>query len=65
MDYDHGLNILNGEQVPRRADDSSNPAITWRGSKASDLLKFAGIWAGDDLEECRQAVYDNRTEAEF
>ncbi|MBW4554185.1 MAG: hypothetical protein KME35_24245 [Aphanocapsa sp. GSE-SYN-MK-11-07L] len=36
-----------------------------RHSKAADLLKFAGIWQGDDLEECLQAVYENRSEAEF
>lgn len=65
MNYDHGLDSLSDEQVYRRADDSRNPAIAWRNSKAGDLLKFAGVWAGDDLEECRQAVYENRTEAEF
>ncbi|QLE58361.1 hypothetical protein [Nostoc sp. TCL26-01] len=27
-----------------------------RGSKAVDLLKFAGTWQGDDLEECLQFV---------
>jgi hypothetical protein len=34
-------------------------------SKAGDLLKFAGTWQGDDLEDCLQSVYDNRSEAEF
>ncbi|MBD6620756.1 DUF2281 domain-containing protein [Komarekiella sp. 'clone 1'] len=28
-------------------------------------LKIIGKWSGDDLEECLQAVYDNRSEAEF
>ncbi|MBE7380313.1 MAG: type I restriction endonuclease subunit R [Leptolyngbya sp. SIO1E4] len=65
MDYDQGLSSLNGERPSRRADNQRNPAIAWRGSKAGDLLKFAGIWAGDDLEECRQAVYENRSEADF
>jgi hypothetical protein len=36
-----------------------------RGSKAKDLLKFAGTWQGDDFEKCLQLVYDTRTEAEF
>lgn len=36
-----------------------------RGKKAIDLVQFAGTWQGDDLEECRQFVRDNRTQAEF
>lgn len=36
-----------------------------RGSKAQDLLKFAGTWQGDDFEECLQLVYDTRSPAEF
>lgn len=65
MDYDRGGTQLQLEQPHRRADDPNNPAILWRGSTAGDLLKFAGTWVGDDLDKCLQAVYDNRTEAEF
>jgi hypothetical protein len=36
-----------------------------RGSKAKDLLQFAGTWQGDDFEKCFQLVYDTRSEAEF
>ncbi len=36
-----------------------------RGSKAEDLLKFAGTWQGDDFEECLQLVYQTRSQAEF
>ncbi len=36
-----------------------------RGSKAKDLLKFAGTWQGDDFEKCLQSVYDTRSQAEF
>lgn len=36
-----------------------------RGSKAEDLLKFAGTWQGDDFEECLQLVYETRFPAEF
>ena len=36
-----------------------------RGSKAEDLLKFAGTWQGDDFEECLQMVYETRSQAEF
>ncbi|AFZ59356.1 hypothetical protein H6G54_03470 [Anabaena cylindrica FACHB-243] len=36
-----------------------------RGSKAKDLLQFAGTWQGEDFEKCLQRVYDTRSEAEF
>ncbi|MDZ8108534.1 MAG: hypothetical protein RM338_23315 [Nostoc sp. DedQUE12a] len=36
-----------------------------KGSKAEDLLKFAGTWQGDDFEECLQLVYETRSPAEF
>lgn len=36
-----------------------------RGSKAVDLLKFAGTWQGDDLEECLQFVCETRSKAQF
>lgn len=36
-----------------------------RGSKAEDLLKFAGTWQGDDFEECLQAVYETRSPEQF
>lgn len=36
-----------------------------RGSKAEDLLKFAGTWQGDDFEECLQLVYETRSQAKF
>lgn len=36
-----------------------------RGSKAEDLLNFAGTWQGDDFEECLQLVYETRSPAEF
>lgn len=39
------------------------PILT--GSTAADLLQFAGIWQGDDFEECLQSVYDTRLPAEF
>ncbi|MFN6515386.1 MAG: hypothetical protein RMY29_012955 [Nostoc sp. CreGUA01] len=36
-----------------------------RGSKAEDLLKFAGTWQGDDFEECLQLVYETRSQAKL
>ena len=34
-------------------------------STARSLLKYTGTWLGDDLEECLQAVYDNRSRAKL
>jgi hypothetical protein len=31
-----------------------------KGSKAEDLLEFAGSWSGDDIRECLQLVHDTR-----
>ena len=36
-----------------------------RGKKAIDLLQCAGTCQSDDLDECRQFVRDNRSQAEF
>lgn len=36
-----------------------------RGTKAGDLLKFAGTWQGNDLEECLEFVHETRSLAQF
>lgn len=36
-----------------------------RGSKGADLLKLAGSWQGDDLEECLRFVHETRSKAQF
>jgi hypothetical protein len=36
-----------------------------RGAKLGDLLQFSGTWAGDDLEECLEAVYATRSKTNF
>ncbi|MDJ1179976.1 hypothetical protein PJF56_13995 [Roseofilum sp. BLCC_M91] len=36
-----------------------------RGKTAADLVKFAATWQGDDLEECLNIVYKNRSPAQF
>ncbi len=51
-----------GEQTKPEAQEAT-PIL--RGSKAEDLLQFAGIWQGDDFEECLQLVYETRSQAEF
>ncbi len=34
-------------------------------STAESLLKYAGTWEGDDVEECLQLVYDTRGQIEL
>lgn len=56
------------KQQQQTQPDSLHPIIAepiLRGSKAEDLLQFAGTWQGDDFEECLQSVYDDRTLAQF
>lgn len=36
-----------------------------RGIKAVDLLKFAGTWQGNDLEECLHFVHGTRSKTQF
>ncbi len=36
-----------------------------RGKTAKDLLKVAGTWQGNDLEECLHSVYKTRSETQF
>ncbi len=36
-----------------------------RPSTAASLLKYAGTWVGDDLEECLRLVYATRSKAKF
>ncbi|MBD2771108.1 hypothetical protein [Iningainema tapete] len=36
-----------------------------RGTKAGDLLKFAGTWQGNDLEDCLREVKETRSKAQF
>lgn len=36
-----------------------------RRSSAKSLLKFAGTWAGDDLDRCLKEAYDARAKASF
>ena len=43
--------------------DETSPAF--RPSSGRSLLRHAGTWVGDDLEECLQDVYANRTKARF
>lgn len=62
------LIVLPNEDIHKGKSDGeseSGPAREVGFSTARSLLKYAGTWLGDDLEECLQAVYDNRSQAKF
>ncbi|MEH2193877.1 MAG: hypothetical protein V7K98_14745 [Nostoc sp.] len=64
------LDVLSTEKNDDTSNHQTKPEIReatpiLRGSKAEDLLKFAGTWQGDDFEECLQLVYETRSQAEF
>jgi hypothetical protein len=63
LDYLKTRNNTSRVQKDRVPIHDGEPIL--RGSKAKDLLKFAGTWQGDDFEECLKLVYDTRSPSEF
>ena len=58
--------ISNTPENPGNSQSSkSDSDINKNKSTAKDLLKFAGTWHGDDLEECLKEVYKTRGETTF
>ena len=46
-------------------DEPASPSPAQNHSTAESLLKYAGTWEGDDLEECLKLVYDTRGRIEL
>jgi hypothetical protein len=46
-------------------DEPASPSSEPGYSTAESLLKYAGTWEGDDLEECLKLVYDTRGRIEL
>ncbi|GAK54722.1 hypothetical protein U14_06010 [Candidatus Moduliflexus flocculans] len=44
---------------------SHRTRIELRATSASDVLKYAGTWAGDDLEDCVTKAISSRAELRF
>ncbi len=66
LDYLEYLKTKASKPVtPSRTVPTKNGEPILHGSKAKELLKFAGTWQGEDFEECLQLVYDTRSQAEF
>ena len=49
--------------IKQRGDHSQS--VIRRSSTGQDLLKFAGTWHGDDLEECLAFLHTTRSKAKF
>ncbi|MCM0591189.2 MAG: hypothetical protein KA716_13555 [Gloeotrichia echinulata DEX184] len=50
-------------EIKQRGDRSQS--MIRRGSTGQNLLKFAGTWHGDDLEECLAFLHATRSKAKF
>lgn len=58
--------ISNTPEKPGNSQSSNSDSnLNKDKSTAKDLLKFAGTWHGDDLEECLNEVYKSRGETTF
>jgi hypothetical protein len=65
LSYLEYLNTKNNNSSVKSANTVQDTEPILRGSKAKDLLKFAGTWQGDDFEDCLQLVYNTRSQSEF
>jgi hypothetical protein len=45
--------------------NSSEKPVNFHPASGHSLLRHAGIWSGDDLEECLQMVYEDRRPLKF
>ncbi|MBW4495757.1 MAG: hypothetical protein KME26_22295 [Oscillatoria princeps RMCB-10] len=55
------VTVLSDEPQPNSAEKPAN----FRPASGRSLLRHAGTWAGDDLEECLQIVHDTRSPVEL
>jgi hypothetical protein len=55
------VTVLSEEPQPNSAEKPAN----FRPASGRSLLRHAGTWEGDDLEECLQIVHDTRSPVEL
>jgi hypothetical protein len=53
------------KKIGKDQDTIADMSLNKDQSTAKKLLKFAGAWEGEDIEECLQEVYKVRGEATF
>ena len=69
-------NVIEGQTVqiiiaPITPNTPSNVPIgtdsspSYQPASGRSLLRHAGTWVGDDLEECLQSMYDSRSQTKF
>ena len=51
--------------VALETDSTKNSQQPARPASGRSILRHAGTWAGDDIEECLQQVYATRKKAKF
>jgi hypothetical protein len=51
------IEFIKGKQESTQA---APEAITYKPASGRSLLRHAGTWVGDDLEDCLQLVYETR-----
>lgn len=62
---DTNANMRVSKRQHKDQDNTKKPGVKECKSTANDLLKYAGTWEGDDLEECLAEVYKTRGETRF
>jgi hypothetical protein len=48
------------EFIKQKQETNSSKTINYRPASGRSILRHAGKWVGDDLEECLQSVYKTR-----
>jgi hypothetical protein len=59
------LRFLKTKQIKTQTDMKSEFQQSYRPASGRSILRHAGKWSGDDLEECLRAVYASRGKAKF
>jgi Protein of unknown function (DUF2281) len=57
--------FIKAKQSKKLASLELQAKLTYRPASGRSILRHAGTWQGDDLEECLQMVYDTRSKAKF
>ena len=57
------IELPRNQQPQQNLNDNSQ--LPYRPASGRSILRHAGKWAGDDLEECLQSVYATRGKAKF
>lgn len=48
------------EFIKQKQEEKSSETINYRPASGRSILRHAGKWVGEDLEDCLQSVYETR-----